>query len=118
MKDQYEIQELRESVDRELAENRQLYEDDILLAIRSCSENVYAKRFMYEIFKWCGVFSSAIPDEEKLAHAEGRRLIGLLVKGKLDELNSELFYEIMKEGTRYEESICKTRTLSAKLKQS
>lgn len=104
----------REKLYKEIEHNNAKYEDSIRISFRKCTENVHARRVLYEIFKWCGVFNAAVPNEEKLAHAEGRRLIGIQLKDQLDDLDFELFFDLMKEGIRYEEAIRKTRELSAK----
>lgn len=116
--DEYPDYEEQRRVSEELAHNRQKYEDDVTLSIRRCTESVDARRFMYEMLKWCGLFNSVVPEEEKLAHAEGRRLIGIQLKNTLDELDPELFFEILKEGTRYEESICQSKKLSNSLQRT
>lgn len=81
------------------------YNIELTNSIRNCMIDRDAKRFIREILSWCCLYDSVNPNEEKVLHAEGRRLIGVQIKNVLDNIDTEFFHELMLEGARYEKQL-------------
>lgn len=104
--------EQEEENQKQLAFNQQKYYNKVSYNIKKSTENHYSRMVLYELIKFCGLFSAVIPDTDKVLHAEGKRLVGIFIKSKLDEIDSQLFYEILGEGVQYEEGILKSSEVS------
>lgn len=106
----------RDAEEKVLAKNNQKYYNEITACMRRGLENPDTRKILYEIFKMCRFFDATVPNEEAAVHAEGRRLIGVLLKTRLEEIDSTAFYQIFTEGVRYEEAVLEIGRLPHKQK--
>lgn len=106
----YDIASYEKEVSQQktLARNEEQYLNVVRESFQEVTRNEHMRRVMFELLKFCGFFSAVVPEETKMAHAEGKRLVGIFLKMNLDVIDTQLFYEILSEGVRYEEGVLKS----------
>lgn len=91
--------------EKKLAENSKKLYDRIKLDIALAARDYKTRVLIRTIFEDSGLYRIVSVSEDNAVHAEGRRLVGQLLKARLDEIDPKLYHEIMIEGVDYEKAI-------------